>query len=165
VRNSGHANPVYYLDLHAALKKGDDDQTPWTPAINLALGWSAALKELQAETLTARWERCAKMARGVRALFSDMGFKLFADAGQRSDTVTAILYPEGFDDSWRSRLQSEYQTFCIGAQDHMKGKMFRIGSMGFTTIAEMAEGCKRMIACFNAMGMAIEDINVDTYFE
>ena len=165
LHDSGNQNPTYYLDLFAALKKGDDDQTPWTPAINLAIGWVAALQELVDETLEERWKRCSRMADGARNLFSDLGFTLFAEQGCRSDTVTSILYPEGFDDSWRMRLQNEYNTHVIGAQDHMKGKMFRIGSMGNTTIAEMIEGCRRMIECFRELGLNLDEINVASYFE
>ena len=164
IRKQGDSNPVYYLDLVSALKKGDDDQTPWTPAINLAMGWAAALRELEEEGLENRWIRCKKLANGVRNLFTDLGFMLLADGGQESDTVTAIMYPEGIDDSWRSTLKAKYDTQVIGAQDHLKGKMFRVGSMGTTTVEEMVEGCKRMIACFNEMGHALPNVDVAPYF-
>lgn len=160
----GDANPRYYLDMISALKKGSDDQTPWTPAINLAMGWSAALEHLKEETNEGRWERCARMASGVRALFTDLGFMLLADDGQRSHSVTAIMYPEGIDDSWRSALKDTYDTQVIGAQDHLKGKMFRVGSMGETPVSEMIEGCKRMISCFKDFGMDLPDVNVEAYF-
>ena len=164
-KQDGSAYPSYYLDVHAALKKGGDDQTPWTPAINLTLGWCAALRTLAEEGLQNRWQRCETMAQGVRSLFSSLGFELLADGKQRSNTVTAILYPKGIDDSWRSKLQSEYKTFVIGAQDHLKGKMFRIGSMGETPIEEMIEGCKRMIDCFNEMGLDLPLAEVESHFK
>jgi len=164
IRKQGDSNPVYYLDLVSALKKGDDDQTPWTPAINLAMGWAAALRELEEEGLENRWKRCQTLANGVRNLFTDLGFLLLADGGQQSDTVTAIMYPEGIDDSWRSTLKEKYDTQVIGAQDHLKGKMFRVGSMGTTTVEEMIEGCRRMIACFNEMGHALPNVDVAPYF-
>ena len=164
IRKQGDSNPVYYLDLVSALKKGDDDQTPWTPAINLAMGWAAALRELEEEGLENRWKRCHTLANGVRNLFTDLGFLLLADGGQQSDTVTAIMYPEGIDDSWRNTLKEKYDTQVIGAQDHLKGKMFRVGSMGTTTVEEMIEGCRRMIACFNEMGHTLPNVDVAPYF-
>ena len=164
IRKQGDSNPVYYLDLISALKKGDDDQTPWTPAINLAMGWAAALRELEEEGLENRWKRCQQLANGVRNLFTDLGFLLLADGGQQSDTVTAIMYPEGIDDSWRSMLKEKYETQVIGAQDHLKGKMFRVGSMGTTTVEEIVEGCKRMISCFNEMGLSLPNVDVAPYF-
>ena len=164
IHQQGDNNPRYYFDMIAALKKGDDDQTPWTPAINLAMGWGAALENLKVEGNEARWSRCARMAEGVRNLFTDLGFMLLADDGQRSNTVTAILYPEGIDDSWRSALKEKYHTQVIGAQDHLKGKVFRVGSMGETPVEEMVEGCKRMIACFRDFGLELPEVDVDAYF-
>ena len=164
IHQQGDANPRYYLDMISALKKGDDDQTPWTPAINLAMGWGVALEELKEETNQVRWDRCERMAKGVRALFNDLGFALLADSGQQSTTVTAVLYPDGIDDTWRSALKENYQTQVIGAQDHLKGKMFRVGSMGITPVDEMVEGCKRMIACFRDFGLDLKDVDVESYF-
>ena len=164
IHQQGDANPRYYLDMISALKKGDDDQTPWTPAINLAMGWGAALNDLKTETNETRWARCETMAKGVRDLFTDLGFTLLADSGQRSNTVTAILYPEGVDDAWRTALKDKYDTQVIGAQDHLKGKMFRVGSMGETPVEEMIEGCKRMIACFRDFGVELNDVDVESYF-
>lgn len=161
----GDTGPKYYLDMMAALKKGDDDQTPWTPAINLAMGWSAALQNLREETNEGRWKRCERMATGVRALFGDLGFGLLADSGQRSDTVTAILYPEGIDDAWRTALKDTYSTQVIGGQDHLKGKMFRVGSMGETPVEEMIEGCVRMLACFRDFGHDLPEVDVASYFQ
>lgn len=157
-------NPRYYFDMMAALKKGDDDQTPWTPAINLAMGWSAALETLKEEGNEVRWQRCKRLASGVRSLFTELGFMLLADSGQQSDTVTAIMYPEGINDDWRSALKENYDTQVIGAQDHLKGKMFRVGSMGETPIEEMIEGCKRMIACFNDFGLDLPETDVESHF-
>ena len=165
IRNQDDSNPVYYLDILSALKKGDDDQTPWTPAINPAMGWAVALEELKNEGLEERWARCALMAKGVRALFIDLGFDLLADEFFRSTTVTAIMYPEGINDDWRTRLKDEYATQVIGAQDHLKGKMFRVGSMGETPVSEMIEGCKRMISCFNDFGLNLPELDVESYFE
>ena len=164
IRNQGDSNPLYYFDIIPALKKGEDDQTPWTPAINPAMGWAAALDILKEEGLENRWSRCKKLVNGVRKLFQDLGFNLLADEYSRSNTVTAIMYPEGIDDSWRSKLKEDYQTQVIGAQDHLKGKMFRIGSMGETPVEEMVEGCKRMIDCFRELGHDLPDVNVETYF-
>jgi len=165
IRNQEDSNPTFYLDILPALKKGDDDQTPWTPAINPAMGWVAALEELKSEGLNVRWERCKLMAKGVSKLFTDLGFELLADEYFRSSTVTAILYPDGINDDWRTKLKDDYDTQVIGGQDHLKGKMFRVGSMGETPISEMVEGCKRMISCFKDFGLNLPDVDVDSYFE
>jgi aspartate aminotransferase-like enzyme len=128
------------------------------------MGWAGALNTLKQETLEARWKRCEKLSSGVEKLFLHLGFELLADPFQRSSTVTAIMYPEGVDDSWRTDLKDKYQTQVIGAQDHLKGKMFRVGSMGETTVEEMVEGCKRMIACFKDHGIDLPDVDIESFF-
>ena len=165
IRGQDDNNALFYLDLIPALKKGDDEQTPWTPAINLAMGWTEALKVLKQEGLENRWDKAAKMAHGVRSLFLDCGFALLADEQQRSNSVTAIMYPDGVDDKWRSRLKDVYHTQVIGGQDHLKGKMFRVGSMGETTLDEMVEGCKRMFQCFRDFDVDLPQVDVESYFE
>jgi len=164
-RNNDDSSPVYYLDLVQALKKAADDQTPWTPAINLCTGWVAALREQDEEGIENRWKRCEMLARGIRNLFTDMGFELFADENQRSNTVTAILYPEPkWGEEWRRWMAVEKDTHVIGGQDHLKGRIFRVGSMGVTSKEEMIEGCKRMIEGFRHFGRTIPEIDVESYF-
>ena len=164
IKEQEDVNALFYLDFISAYKKGDDDQTPWTPAINLAMGWSESLKVMKEEGLENRWERCQHLSNGVQNLFLDLGFELLADVSQRSATVTAIMYPEGIDDKWRSDLKEKYHTQVIGAQDHLKGKMFRVGSMGETTKQEMIEGCKRMLDCFREHGHGTRQVDVESYF-
>ena len=164
IKEQEDVNALFYLDFISAYKKGDDDQTPWTPAINLAMGWSESLKVMKEEGLENRWERCQHLSNGVQNLFLDLGFELLADVSQRSATVTAIMYPEGIDDKWRSDLKEKYHTQVIGAQDHLKGKMFRVGSMGETTKQEMIEGCKRMLDCFREYGHETRQVDVESYF-
>ena len=47
----------------------------------------------------------------------------------------------------------------VRAQDHLKGKMFRVGSMGETPVEEMIEGCKRMLDCFREFGVNLKDVD------
>ncbi len=128
------------------------------------MGWAQALNILKDEGLESRWQRCQELSTGVQNLFLDLGFELLADISQRSATVTAIMYPDGIDDNWRSDLKNKFETQVIGAQDHLKGKMFRIGSMGETTKEEMIEGCRRMLECFKEHGHDLADVDVASYF-
>ncbi len=164
IKEQEDVNALFYLDFISAFKKGDDDQTPWTPAINLAMGWAQALNILKDEGLENRWQRCQELSTGVQNLFLDLGFELLADISQRSATVTAIMYPDGIDDNWRSDLKNKFETQVIGAQDHLKGKMFRVGSMGETTKEEMIEGCRRMLECFKEHGHDLAEVDVASYF-
>ncbi len=167
-REKENSSPVYYLDLIQALKKAADDQTPWTPSINLCTGWVAALREQDEEGIEKRWKRCESLAKGVRNMFTSLGFELFADENQRSNTVTAILYPEpDWGEEWRRWMAVEQDTHVIGGQDHVKGRIFRVGTMGVTSREEMIEGCRRMIDGFRHFGMDLpphDYLDVESYF-
>ncbi|HJN55497.1 MAG TPA: aminotransferase class V-fold PLP-dependent enzyme [Candidatus Poseidoniales archaeon] len=152
-RCRGEVTKSFYFDLEDAIKKARDEQTPWTPAINLIIGWAVALEELMEEGLEGRHARCRCLAQGVRDLMSEVGLELYAPYGSQSDTVTSIKIPEGLDDKWRSNLATSHQVHVIGGQDHLKGRIFRIGSMGLTTPEEMTEGCHRIIADLHERGI------------
>ena len=108
-------------------------------------------------------ESMRRLASGVRQLFLDLGFTLLAPDGHRSSTVTAILYPDGLDDRWRTRLKEVYATQVIGGQDALKGRMFRVDPW-VTTIEEMREGCAR---CSHARdyGLDLPDVDLTMYFD
>ena len=136
----------------SALKKGDDDQTPWTPAINLAMGWGAALEDLKEETNRSPLGPLRTDGKRRSSLVQRPWFRFACRQRPTKHNGDGRSVPEGIDDTWRSALKDNYQTQVIGAQDHLKGKMFRVGSMGITPVEEMVEGCKRMIACFRDFG-------------
>ena len=48
-----------------------------------------------------------------------------------SNTVTAIKIPKGISDrELRGELKREYGILISGGQEHLKGRIFRIGTMG-----------------------------------
>ena len=63
------------------------------------------------------------------------------------------------EDGWQLK-----DTHIIGGQDHLKGKIFRVGSMGVTSKEETIEGCKRMIEGFKHFGMDIPEIDIQSHF-
>ena len=85
-------------------------------------------------------------------------------AEERQAMIEAWATEQGVDDAWRTALKDKYDTQVIGGQDHLKGKMFRVGSMGETPVAEMIEGCKRMLGCFRDFGVELNDVDVESYF-
>jgi len=122
----------YYLDLGAHLKSLKDNDTPWTPAVPLFLALREALLLLKEEGLESRLERTHRLAEASRAAAQALGLKLLPDPAHASDTVTALHNPEGFTDAtFRKVLEQEYGVLLQGGQGSLKGKIFRIGHMGF----------------------------------
>jgi aspartate aminotransferase-like enzyme len=128
-------NPPYYLDLAAYRKnaKNTPMETPYTPAVPLFFALKEACMILEEEGLANRIARHQRMAQSVRAAAQAWGLELFPKVDKLhaySNTVTAIRIPDGIKDSdFRGGIR-QMGIIVAGGQDHLKGKIFRIGSMG-----------------------------------
>jgi len=135
-------NPPFYLDL-AAYKKsagGTPMETPYTPAVPLFLALREACLLIEEEGLPARIARHQKMAKAVQAAAKEWGLSLFPkiDALHAySSTVTAMEYPAGVKDDDMRGIVKKMGIVIAGGQDHLKGKIFRIGSMGAVSAPEI----------------------------
>ncbi|MFA6224761.1 MAG: alanine--glyoxylate aminotransferase family protein [Methanoregula sp.] len=135
-------NPPYYLDL-AAYKKsaaGTPMETPYTPAVPLFLALREACLIIEEEGLTARIARHQKLSQAVQHAAKAWGLSLFPKIDAKhgySSTVTAVEYPAGVKDD---EVRATIKKMCIiiaGGQDHLKGKIFRIGNMGAVSAPEI----------------------------
>ena len=130
--------PRFYFDVGKAMDFFKRGQTPWTPAISIFFGLDVALDLLLKEGLEsvfARHKRCGDLARkGAKGL----GLQLFADERYASNTVTAVKVPEGVDGAALTKmLREEYDTVLGGGQQHLAGKIFRIGHLGWVHEADI----------------------------
>ncbi len=136
----------YYLDLKSYRKKLADMQTPYTPAVPLFFALAEALKIIREEGLENRIQRHRILSAAVRKWAIEAGLELFPRLNtysSYSNTVTAIRMPEGITDSeLRGTLKKEYGILVSGGQGDLKGKIFRIGTMGnvgkFETVSTLA---------------------------
>ncbi|WOF16899.1 alanine--glyoxylate aminotransferase family protein [Methanoplanus sp. FWC-SCC4] len=130
----------FYLDLASYKKSAAKSQTPYTPAIPLFFALREACNIIEEEGLENRIERHRNMAAAVRKAAEVWGLDLFAKTDKfhsYSNTATGICYPEGIDDSkFRGAVKKMGIEFS-GGQDHLKGKIFRIGTMGATGAPEI----------------------------
>ncbi len=157
----------YYLDLKAYVKKAEENQTPYTPAIPLFLALAEALKIIEEEGLERRIKRHRKLAEATRRWAKNADLELFPEPDEKSsysNTVTAIKMPEKITDKeLRGSLKREYGITISGGQEHLKGKIFRIGHMGnvgkrdlVTTLSAIEEILLRYDACKPAIHSAME---------
>lgn len=125
----------YYADLKAHLKSARKSpaQTPFTPAVPLFFALQEALHMAAEEGFAARRARTAKQAESVRMAAKALGIDLFPkvdDLSHYSNTVTAMKMPEGVtDDKLRGGMKKQ-GVIVSGGQEKLKGKIFRIGTMG-----------------------------------
>ena len=132
--------PRFYFDWGMALKKLDAWQHPTTPPVSLFYALDVALEMMLVEGREAIFERHVQAGAYVRERAKNMGLTLFADHPYASNTVTAIEPPQGVDaDALRKRLNKQDHIVLAGGQDHLTGKIFRIGHLGFFTQQDLEE--------------------------
>jgi len=135
-------NPPFYLDLAAYRKSaaGKPMETPYTPAVPLFLALREACLIVEEEGLSNRIARHQKMAKAIRAAAQAWGLSLFPKLDAKHEyasTVTAVSYPDGVrDDDVRASIK-KMGIVIAGGQDHLKGKIFRIGTMGAVSAPEI----------------------------
>lgn len=133
--------PRFYFDWSAARKHLVASwQHPATPTVSLFYALDTALELMLAEGRQAIFARHASAGHYVRERAQAIGLKLLADPRYASHTVTAILTPEGIDTkALLKKLHDEDNIVLAAGQDHMKGKMFRIGHLGYFRHEELVQ--------------------------
>jgi len=125
--------PKYYFDFKAYKKSLEKTDTPYTPAVNLIIGLSEALKIIKKEGLDNIIERHRRNAMALREAVKALGLELFAPEDY-SDAVTAVKVPQGIDgEKLVKTMRDKYGVGIAGGQSELKGKIFRIATMGYIT--------------------------------
>jgi alanine-glyoxylate transaminase/serine-glyoxylate transaminase/serine-pyruvate transaminase len=122
-----------YFDYHDMVKANAGGYFPYTPSIPLLYGLRESLAMLAEEGLENVFARHRRLGAGVRAAVLD-GWKLklcARDPAAYSDTVSAILTPEGIDASAIIAHAFRRYNLSLGAGlARLSGKLFRIGHLG-----------------------------------
>ncbi|MBD0314827.1 MAG: alanine--glyoxylate aminotransferase family protein, partial [Microcoleus sp. T3-bin5] len=123
--------PKYYLDLGKYRKDAAKNTTPFTPPVNMFFALQAALRMMKAEGLENIFARHQRLTEATRAAIKALGLPLFASDATASPAITAVM-PNGVDaEKIRSVMKKRFDIALAGGQDHLKGKIFRIGHLGF----------------------------------
>jgi len=146
--------PKFYLDLGKYRKSAAADSNPFTPAINLYFALEASLEIMQAEGLEAIFARHDRHRRATQAAMKAIGLPLYAAEGYGSPAITAVA-PEGIDaEALRKKVKDRFDILLAGGQDHLKGKVFRIGHLGFVCDRDVITAVAAIEATLQELGLA-----------
>jgi alanine-glyoxylate transaminase/serine-glyoxylate transaminase/serine-pyruvate transaminase len=128
---NGRMNRCFF-SFEDMIKANDLGYFPYTPATQLIRGLRASLDLIFAEGLDNVIARHTRLATGVRAAVDAWGLKLCAKEPKwHSDTVSAILVPEGIDSANVVKTAYyRYNTSLGVGLNKVAGKVFRIGHLG-----------------------------------
>ena len=123
--------PRYYFNLLEEKKLVVKNQPHFTPAVSIVIGLREVLAMLKAEGLANIFKRHDRLARATRAGVEALGLELFAKATP-SPAITSVVSPKGIDSEKVLAAYAKSHNITIaGGQGEMKGKVFRLGHMGY----------------------------------
>ncbi|MBF2025214.1 MAG: alanine--glyoxylate aminotransferase family protein [Oscillatoriales cyanobacterium C42_A2020_001] len=144
--------PRYYLDLGKYRKDAAKNTTPFTPPVNMFFGLQVALQMMQAEGLENIFARHKRLTAASRAAVKALGLPLFAPDDAASPAITAVA-PAGVDaEKIRSVMKKRFDIVLAGGQDHLKGKIFRIGHLGFVSDRDILAAISSLEATLLELG-------------
>jgi len=105
---------------------------PYTPPTNLLYGLREALAMLGEEGLPAVFARHARLAEATRRAVRGWGLEIVCqDPGEYSDTLTAVIVPDGHDaDQVRAVILDRLNMSLGNGLGRLAGRVFRIGHLG-----------------------------------
>jgi aspartate aminotransferase-like enzyme len=122
--------PKFYFNWAKEFANLEKNQTNFTPAISLIMGLRESLRMMKEEGRENVFRRIDILARATREGAMALGLKVFAKSP--SPAVTAIVAPEGIDgQAIYKTLWKKYGVTGAGGQDQLKGKIFRIATLGY----------------------------------
>ncbi|XWK91267.1 MAG: alanine--glyoxylate aminotransferase family protein [Phormidium sp.] len=125
--------PKYYLDLGKYRKDAAKNSFPFTPPVNLIVALQATLQMMQKEGLENIFARHQRLKNATREAVKALSLPLFAPDSAASPAITAVAPVQVDSEQIRKVLKKRYDIAMAGGQDHLKGKIFRIGHLGFVS--------------------------------
>ena len=122
-----------YWDFATMLNANKTGYFPYTPAMTLMRGLRESTDMLLEEGMNNVFDRHFRLAEGVRRAVAACGLRPCAvDPATASDTVTAIVVPDGSDAN--DVIKAAYHRYGVslgGGLGAVAGKVFRIGHLGW----------------------------------
>lgn len=153
----GVTKKPYYNDLLAYKKSGDKPrpETPYTPAIPLFYALQEALHIVKEEGMEARIKRHRTLSEAVRSAVAELNIEMFPQLNEYShysNTVSAMKAPAGIDGEDIKSDMKKRGVIIAGGQERLKGKIFRIGSMGNVTARDVLSTIQQLEIVLNKRG-------------
>ncbi len=144
-------SPRFYFDIRAELEANRRGETNFSSAVPLVRALDEVLTQIDSfGGIQSLYKRIDALAEATRDTVQTLGFELLAT--HPSPSLTAIRTPDGIDGAkWRSLLESKYGLILMGGQDSLKGKIIRIGHMGYISDLELARAIRAIAQSANEL--------------
>jgi alanine-glyoxylate transaminase/serine-glyoxylate transaminase/serine-pyruvate transaminase len=145
-------SPRNFFDWRPILQDNAAGFFPYTPATLVLFGLREALDMLFAEGLGEVFARHHRLAEGVRAAVRAWGLGILCEeADAYSDSLTAVVMPEGLDsNALIARARDRFDLALGVGLGKLRGRVFRIGHLG-------ALGELEVLATLGGVEMALRE--------
>jgi serine---pyruvate transaminase len=151
------STPRFYFDWERTRKAQASLDAAFTPPVSLVAALEVALGLLLEEGLDAAFERHVRLGRAARAGAKAMGLELFSPDDDTSAVVTAVRAPEGIDaGDVVKALRDRHNITIAGGQGDLKGKIFRLGHIGFFDVFDITTALAAVELSLAELGADIE---------
>jgi aspartate aminotransferase-like enzyme len=145
-----------YFDLCLERESLKHGETSWTPASTIIVGLNAALDILREEGLAAVYERHLMMSVMARKGLAALGCSIVAPNAP-CPAVTGFFPPSGIDaDTLRSEVRKRFGIRLAGGQGKFKGKIVRIGHMGYVDPFEVMNAISAIGITARSLGATVD---------
>src|SRR4029079_11113237 len=149
--------PRFYFDWERTRKAQAAFDSEFTPAVSLVLGLDVALGMILERGLEAAFERHVRLGRACREGIKAMGLELFSPDDDSAAVVTAVRAPEGVDaGALLLLLRDRHGVTLAPGQGPLKGKIFRIGHIGYFDVFDIATALAAVELALTELGAEIE---------
>ncbi|MBC7421195.1 MAG: alanine--glyoxylate aminotransferase family protein [Bdellovibrio sp.] len=148
------STPRFYFDLRKELKANKNGETLFSSPVPLVKALDFILTRIQEIGLEKHFAQLRRRADFTRAMALKMCLSLYSEAP--SDSVTAINLPASVDGvKLRAHLEKKYLVTVMGGQDQAKGKIIRIGHMGYILDEDLIAGMENFALALSDLGYEI----------
>ena len=147
----------FYFDWRTNKAAQDKLDAAFTPAVSLIRSLDVALGLILDDGLEAAFARHVRLGRAARAGIKAMGLELFSPDDDGAAVVTAVRAPDGIDgDELLLHLRDKHGVTLAPGQAHLKGKIFRIGHIGWFDVFDIASALAAVELSLTELGADIE---------
>lgn len=145
--------PRFYFDVRKEKAANEKGETYFSSNVTLIRALLVVLQIIEEKGLNSLFAEIEKRAQFTRHFAPKLGFQLYAN--KPSNSLTALTVPNSIDgQKLRSSLEEKFSITVMGGQDQAKGKIIRIGHMGYIQPEQMIDLMLKLAEVLKQLGVS-----------
>ncbi len=145
----------FYFDIQKEFSANKKGETLFSSNVPLIRALDYVIGRIKILSIEKHFRQLKRRADYTRAMTTALSLTLYSKSP--SDSVTALNLPPSMDGAkLREHLEKKYLVTVMGGQDQLKGKILRIGHMGYITDNDLHETTLRLAQGLNDFGQSTD---------